>query len=117
MSGMTPQKEIRVASDGAIARDPRTSCYWQGYVGNEHKMSTDFGGAMFKLSLIGQQKYLGGMYDCSGALPKAVPRDFGKVIKYPGGYGIQDVERKCFLPFPKLGSDPGVAPVIPADAD
>ena len=72
---------------------------------------------MYKVSMIGQTPYLASMYDCSGALPPPTP-PLGKATTYPGGYGEKDVEKSCSgVPFPKLGTDKGVAKPIPRDED
>jgi manganese peroxidase len=72
---------MRLQSDYAIARDPRTACLWQGMIGTaifdkgsepsdihlivdkQEKMMTEFKAAMAKMQVLGQPKeYLA---DCS----------------------------------------------------
>src|ERR1700761_4808089 len=75
---------------------------------NQAKLTKDFGAAMYKVSMVGQQPYLKNMVDCSGALPPPTPA-FGKATTYPGGYSVKQIQQSCPKPFPKLATDKGVA--------
>jgi len=118
-SGMAPQTEIRLASDSKIARDYRTACQWQTYINNQARLTADFGAAMYKVSMVGQNPYKSSMYDCSGAPPSPTP-PLGKATTYPGGYSEKDIQKSCLFglgPFPKLAADTGIAKQIPQDED
>jgi hypothetical protein len=41
-SGMAPQGEIRLFSDAAFARDRRTACQWQSYIGETLRRMSRF---------------------------------------------------------------------------
>ncbi|KAH9942492.1 versatile peroxidase VPS1 [Epithele typhae] len=84
--------EIRLASDGLLARDPRTACYWQAMIVDHSVMIHNFTTAMHKLSLVGQDESL--LTDCS------------EVIPHP------QVMCSCPTPFPKLETMPGPALMI-----
>ena len=59
--------EIRLQSDFALARDPRTACTWQGFINQQQKMADAFGRAMAKLAVVGVDKST--LVDCSEAIP------------------------------------------------
>ena len=59
--------EIRLESDGAIARDPRTACTWQSFVVNQNAMRNAFKASMLKMSILGQSRNR--LIDCSDVIP------------------------------------------------
>ena len=63
--------ELRLQSDFAIARDPRTACEWQGFVNEQNKMADAFKTVMAKLALVGQDSK--DFVDCSEVVPIPVP--------------------------------------------
>ncbi|KAH8992833.1 manganese peroxidase 1 precursor [Lactarius hatsudake] len=104
--------EMRLQSDFAIARDPRTACLWQANVDQEGHMTSAFAAAMAKLSVLGQNPR--NLVDCSDVIP--IPKPFTGSAHLPAGSTLQDIEASCkFSPFPTLKADPGpatsVAPV------
>ncbi|KAH9056569.1 manganese peroxidase 1 [Lactarius vividus] len=104
--------EMRLQSDFAIARDPRTACLWQANVNQEGLMRTAFAAVMAKLSVLGQNTK--NLVDCSDVIP--IPKPFTGSAHLPAGSTLQDIEASCKLfPFPTLKADPGpatsVAPV------
>jgi cytochrome c peroxidase len=62
--------ELRLQSDFAIARDPRTACEWQANVNNQKRMATNFQAAMKKLAIIGHNR--NSLVDCSEVIPETV---------------------------------------------
>ncbi|KAI0791905.1 versatile peroxidase VPS1 [Abortiporus biennis] len=91
--------EFRLASDAALARDPRTACEWQSFVDNRTSMNQKFKLAMKKLSLIGHS--LEHLVDCSEVIPIPVQppsnstTSLGNSASYPKGKGRSDVEVAC----------------------
>ncbi|KAJ3570991.1 hypothetical protein NP233_g4038 [Leucocoprinus birnbaumii] len=107
--------EIRIASDQGLARDPRTACDWQEFATNQPKMSSEFGTAMLKMSLLGQDKRK--LIDCSDVIPQAKALKV-KQAHFPANLTRKDLELTCKKPFPTLPADPtvtSVAPVPPAE--
>lgn len=97
---------LRLQSDFALARDSRTACIWQSFVNNEAKMSRDFGAAVFKLSLLGQD--VNNLIDCSEVIP--VPPTFSGAATFPPTKTINDIDLSCAeSPFPSLDTQPGPA--------
>ena len=104
--------ELRLQSDFALARDPRTACFWQGFVNQQEFMSQSFRAAMAKLAVLGQDT--SNMVDCSDVIP--VPKTIATSATFPAGLSNADVEQACAeTPFPSFPTDPGpatsVAPV------
>lgn len=62
--------EMRLQSDFALARDPRTACEWQSMVADQSLMVSNFQSAMEKLAITGQK---GKLVDCSDLIPAAKP--------------------------------------------
>lgn len=62
--------EIRLQSDFALARDPRTACTWQGFINQQQKMASAFAAAMAKLAVVGVDKST--LIDCSDVVPDPV---------------------------------------------
>jgi cytochrome c peroxidase len=101
--------EIRLSSDERLARDSRTACDWQEYATNQKKMSSDFGDAVFKVSLLGQKKNQ--MIDCSEVIPQA--KSLKSTSYFPANLTVKDLDKPCKSPFPKLPSNPKVTSVAP----
>ncbi|KAH9083667.1 heme peroxidase [Lactarius deliciosus] len=80
--------EMRLQSDFAIARDPRTACLWQANVNQEGHMTSAFAAAMAKLSVLGQNPR--NLVDCSDVIP--VPKPFTGSAHLPAGSTLQDIE-------------------------
>ncbi|KIJ30599.1 class II peroxidase [Sphaerobolus stellatus SS14] len=109
--------ELRLQSDFALARDPRTACTWQNFVNQKQAMTNAFANAMLKLSVVGvgASKHI----DCSEAMPvPAAPN--GKGASYPATKSFKDVQQACKAPFPSLPTNLGatetVIPHCPAGA-
>lgn len=103
--------EIRIASDEQLARDARTACDWQDFATDQAKMSREFGAAMLKLSLLGQDKRK--LIDCSEVIPQAKPLKGDKRAHFPAGLSKKNLQLTCKKPFPTLPSDPSVTSVAP----
>ncbi|KAF8894150.1 heme peroxidase [Infundibulicybe gibba] len=109
--------EMRIQSDEALARDPRTACQWQSFVNNQAKMQSEFKAAMRKLAVIGQNTKK--LIDCSEVIPvpKALAANAGP--HFPPGLSKKNVQQACKkTPFPSLPTVPGpaitIAPVPPS---
>ncbi|KZT40748.1 manganese peroxidase isozyme 3 [Sistotremastrum suecicum HHB10207 ss-3] len=103
--------EMRLLSDSNLARDSRTACIWQGFVGQQTKMVNAFAAAMAKLSVLGQNP--GSLIDCSEAVPPASTVPVAPA-HFPAGKSHADIEQACATtPFPTLPADPGAATLIP----
>ncbi|KAH9994916.1 manganese peroxidase 3 [Russula compacta] len=101
--------EMRLESDYFLARDSRTACYWQQYIGQEDKMANDFRAAMAKLAILGQDREK--LTDCSEVIPVPKPR-IGKA-HLPAGSSPEQIEQSCYdYPFPTLTADPGPATAV-----
>ncbi|KAJ7598760.1 heme peroxidase [Mycena floridula] len=103
--------ELRLASDAAIARDPRTACEWQSFIADHNKMTSAFRAAMSKMATLGQIRSF--LTDCSDVIP--VPKALTKAPTFPAGQTRANVEVACRAsPFPTLSTDPGPATSVPA---
>ncbi|KAJ6498502.1 Mn peroxidase MNP3 [Mycena vitilis] len=107
--------EIRLNSDASLARDSRTACEWQSFVGQQAKMQSAFKAAMSKLAVVGQD--VSKLIDCSDVIP--VPKPVVGTPHLPAGLSMADIEQACATtPFPTLTAQPGpvtsVAPVPPS---
>ncbi|KAI5121583.1 hypothetical protein M0805_009454 [Coniferiporia weirii] len=103
--------EVRIQSDGALARDSRTACTWQGFVSNEDGMRTAFRDALIKLSVV--QQNVSDLIDCSEVLP-GVQADTQEAY-FPGTMTVSDVDQACTAtPYPTLSQDPTVTSLVPA---
>lgn len=58
---------MRLQSDFALARDPRTACEWQSMVGDQTLMMNNFKSAMAKLAVVGHNA--NDLIDCSEVIP------------------------------------------------
>lgn len=63
--------EMRLLSDFALARDPRTACEWQSMVDDQQLMMNNFRTAMAKLAVTGQN--VNQLIDCSEVIPTPKP--------------------------------------------
>ncbi|KAJ7190001.1 manganese peroxidase [Mycena pura] len=98
--------EMRLQSDFALARDPRTTCFWQGFVNKQDFMAASFQAAMAKLAVLGQDRNK--LIDCSDVVPATVQAHV-KPATFPATKTAKDLELtgKCQDPFPSLATDPG----------
>jgi manganese peroxidase len=102
--------EIRLNSDASLARDSRTACAWQSFVGQQAKMQSEFKAAMAKLAVIGQDRSK--LIDCSDVIP--VPKPVVGTPHLPAGHSMADIEQACATaPFPTLTANPGPATSVP----
>ncbi|GJJ13032.1 manganese peroxidase [Clathrus columnatus] len=102
--------EMRLQSDFALARDPRTACTWQGFVNEQEKMSNAFKQAMKKLAVVGQDTT--NFIDCSEVVPTPVPA-LKTPAFFPATKTRADVQQACFAsPFPNLKAQPGASQTI-----
>jgi manganese peroxidase len=95
--------ELRLQSDFALARDPRTACFWQGFVNEQEFMATSFKNAMAKLAVLGHNPAT--LIDCSDVVPPAstVPV---KAASFPATKGPGDLQISCNArTFPTLTQD------------
>ncbi|KAG5220117.1 MnP-short, short manganese peroxidase [Salix suchowensis] len=113
--------EIRIQSDFLLARDSRTACRWQSFIGmlsmrsaildvlnfailaNERLMVSRFEKAMSKLATLGQVRSR--LTDCSDVIPVPQGR-LTKPVTIPAGRSMADVEaavryssRRTSIPF------------------
>ncbi|KAF5370754.1 hypothetical protein D9758_002111 [Tetrapyrgos nigripes] len=102
--------EIRLQSDSELARDSKTACEWQSFVGNQAKLQSAFKAAMLKMSILGHRQ--SDLIDCSEVIP--VPRPLVGSPHLPAGNKMNDIEQACATaPFPSLTADPGPATSVP----
>ncbi|KIJ25526.1 class II peroxidase [Sphaerobolus stellatus SS14] len=112
--GTTAQPgELRLQSDFALARDPRTACVWQSFINNQELMQNAFVEAVDKMSRIGLA-HPENLIDCSVVVPQPVAK-VTKPATYPATKSFKDIQRACFAaPFPSLASDPGATETLVA---
>ncbi|EIN13009.1 manganese peroxidase [Punctularia strigosozonata HHB-11173 SS5] len=84
--------ELRLQSDLALARDPRTACFWQGFVNQQAFMASSFKAAMAKLAVLGQNTRT--LVDCSDVVPPASTRTVPPAT-FPNTKGPGDLELTC----------------------
>ncbi|KAJ7064047.1 manganese peroxidase [Mycena amicta] len=97
--------EMRLQSDFAFARDPRTACFWQGFVDKQDYMTASFKAAMAKLAVLGNDRTK--LVDCSEVVPQPVKTAVARA-KFPATKTAKDLELACkHSPFPSLATDPG----------
>ncbi|KAF5391594.1 hypothetical protein D9757_002545 [Collybiopsis confluens] len=108
--------EIRLQSDLALARDPRTACFWQGMItyhffpiDEEVLMAARFKAAMAKMAIIGHDAK--DLVDCSAVVPKPVAA-LKIPAMYPATKSFRDVQQACPSPFPSLSTAPGAEETI-----
>ncbi|KAI9062857.1 class II peroxidase [Trametes sanguinea] len=96
--------EIRLQSDHTIARDSRTACEWQSFVGNQTKAQQMFQFVFHDLSILGQD--INQLVDCTEVVP--IPAPPVGSVHFPAGITHADVEQACAdTPFPTLPTAPG----------
>nr|4CZN_A Chain A, EXTRALONG MANGANESE PEROXIDASE [Gelatoporia subvermispora]4CZO_A Chain A, EXTRALONG MANGANESE PEROXIDASE [Gelatoporia subvermispora]4CZP_A Chain A, EXTRALONG MANGANESE PEROXIDASE [Gelatoporia subvermispora]4CZQ_A Chain A, EXTRALONG MANGANESE PEROXIDASE [Gelatoporia subvermispora]4CZR_A Chain A, EXTRALONG MANGANESE PEROXIDASE [Gelatoporia subvermispora] len=96
---------MRLQSDFALAHDPRTACFWQGFVDQQEFMSQSFASAFAKLAVLGHNT--DDLIDCSEVVPVPKPA-VDKPTTFPATTGPQDLELSCLAErFPTLSVDPG----------
>ncbi|KAI0796066.1 manganese peroxidase isozyme precursor [Abortiporus biennis] len=108
--------ELRLESDAAIARDPRTACEWQSFVDNHSLMVSRFEAAMAKMAILGHNAR--DLIDCSEVIPVPSKAKSNSAV-LPAGKTMADIEGSCRnARFPTLSTIPGpatsVAPVPPS---
>ncbi|EKM55989.1 uncharacterized protein PHACADRAFT_144982 [Phanerochaete carnosa HHB-10118-sp] len=97
--------EMRLQSDFALARDPRTACFWQGFVNEQDFMVSSFQAAFAKLAVLGHNPSK--LIDCSEVVPTPKPA-VNKPATFPATTGPQDLQLSCpTQKFPTLSVDPG----------
>ncbi|KAJ7085123.1 manganese peroxidase [Mycena belliarum] len=96
--------ELRLQSDFALARDARTACFWQGFVGEQDFMARSFRAAMAKLAILGSRR--ADLVDCSDVVPPTV-RTPPKPASFPATKSAKDLELTCNQRFPTLTTDHG----------
>jgi len=102
--------ELRLQSDFALARDSRTSCFWQEMINEEALMASRFKAAMSKMAVIGHNP--ANLIDCSAVVPKPVPA-LNKPAFFPATKSRKDVQQACLeVPFPNLTTAPGAQETI-----
>ncbi|EIN09061.1 substrate-free manganese peroxidase [Punctularia strigosozonata HHB-11173 SS5] len=102
--------ELRLQSDFALARDPRTACFWQGFVNQQEFMATSFKNAMAKLATLGQNTR--NLIDCSEVVPPASTVAV-KPASFPATKGPADLQIACNArTFPTLTSDRGATETL-----
>ncbi|KAJ7112483.1 manganese peroxidase 1 [Mycena epipterygia] len=84
--------EFRLESDAAFVRDPRTSCHWQSFIGQQSLMMQRFGAAMQKLALVGHNA--NSLVDCSVVVP-APTLPIPGVPDLPFGLPVHDLQLTC----------------------
>jgi len=103
--------EVRLQSDAAIARDPRTACEWQSFVNNHNAMISKFEAAMSKLAVLGHDTRT--LVDCSEVIPVPSKAKLNAAV-LPAGKTLKDIEHACRqTPFPTLATTPGPETSIP----
>ncbi|KAJ7085122.1 manganese peroxidase [Mycena belliarum] len=96
--------ELRLQSDFVLARDPRTACFWQGFVNKQEFMANSFKNAMKKLAILGNKRE--DLIDCSDVVPPTV-NTAPKTASFPATKSAADLELTCNEAFPSLTTDPG----------
>ncbi|KAJ7085126.1 manganese peroxidase [Mycena belliarum] len=96
--------ELRLQSDFVLARDPRTACFWQGFVDQQEFMAKSFKAAMAKLAILGSKR--SELIDCSDVVPPTV-RTPVRRASFPATKSVKDLELTCKQRFPTLTTDRG----------
>lgn len=66
--------EVRIGSDGLLARDSRTACTWQGFIDNQSGMRSAFSAAFAKMAVLGQST--ANLIDCTEVIPSMYARNY-----------------------------------------
>jgi len=105
--------EFRLQSDSEIARDIRTSCFWQSFAGDLPSIQEAFTSAFDRLSVIGHNP--DDLIDCSELIPTPPPLPANAGPHLPAGKTQRDIQQACPLaPFPTFTTQPGPATAVPA---
>jgi len=104
------QGVLRLQSDNDFARDSRTACFFQALATDQPSMFHQFGAAVSKLALLGQN--VEKLIDCTDIIPLSPALD--DKPSFPPGQTIKDVQQSCAeTPFPNLPTQPGPPLVVP----
>jgi len=104
---------MRLQSDFALARDPRTACIWQSFINEQTFMQEAFVGAVDKMSRIGLPAGTN-LIDCSDVIPQPVAA-VTKPATFPATKSFADIEQACVgVAFPSLATDPGATETLVA---
>lgn len=94
--------ELRLQSDFVLSRDPRTACFWQGFVNEQQFMMTSFKNAMAKLAVLGNNRNK--LVDCSDVVPQTRGA-VNKPATFPATKSAKDLQLTCKNRFPTLRTD------------
>jgi len=112
---------FRLASDALFARDTRTACFWQQFIGNHDVFVNQFEAQMFRIGTIGQNA--NDLIDCSDTIPSQSAALVTPEAFFPPGFAMSDVQVSCdeANTFPSLVSISGpqvsTLPVPDQDVD
>jgi cytochrome c peroxidase len=112
---------FRLASDALFARDPRTACFWQQFVGNHDVFVNQFEQFMFQLGIVGQDEAK--LIDCSDTIPATAAPLLTPEAFFPPGFSMEDVQVSCDdgSEFPALtsvsGAQVSTLPIPDQDVD
>ncbi|RDX54993.1 manganese peroxidase 1 [Lentinus brumalis] len=102
--------ELRLFSDGELARDSRTACEWQSFITDHSSMVSKFEAVMSKLAVLGQNPR--NLVDCSDIIPVPANTKLPPPT-LPAGKSLADIEVACAAtPFPAISAAPGPATTI-----
>jgi len=103
---------MRLDSDSAFARDSRTACFWQQFVGNHDVLINQFQEQMFRVSVVGQNT--DELIDCSEVIPAQAAPLLTPEAFFPPTFSLDDIEISCDDGelFPSLPSMPGPLQVV-----
>jgi hypothetical protein len=111
---------FRLASDALFARDSRTACFWQQFVGNHDVFVNQFETQMFNIGVVGQN--VDDLIDCSDTIPSTSAALITPEAFFPPGFSMEDVQVSCdSQAFPSLtsvsGAQVSTQPVPDQDVD
>ncbi|KAH9935221.1 manganese peroxidase [Epithele typhae] len=102
--------EFRLASDFAVARDPRTACEFQHMLLDRQNMLQKYKVVMNTLALLGQGSNVAFMTNCTNIIPVPPAVNFQPFL--PAGLSMGDVLPACTAtPFPSLTAAPVSGPM------
>jgi len=84
---------FRLASDALFARDSRTACFWQQFVGNHDVFINQFEQVMFRMGIVGQNE--ADLIDCSDTIPSSSAPLVTPEAFFPPGFTMEDVQVSC----------------------